>query len=109
MVGRPPPRPSPTNCVGEGGATHLAGGVRARRAENTARMHGRRGNASRTLSGGGSAQLATVVSLPTAHAARPGAQRRDTPKLVVAVTVVRTSSRPTLHRKPGHAPRRRRR
>src|SRR5688500_1995968 len=23
MVGRPPPRPSPTNCVGEGGATHL--------------------------------------------------------------------------------------
>src|SRR5687768_8506602 len=24
MVGRPPPRPSPTNSVGEGGATHLA-------------------------------------------------------------------------------------
>jgi hypothetical protein len=29
---------------------------------------------------GGSAQLATVVSWPTARAARPGAQRRDTPK-----------------------------
>jgi hypothetical protein len=28
--------------------------------------------------GGGSAPLATVVSLPTARAARPGAQRRDT-------------------------------
>jgi hypothetical protein len=29
---------------------------------------------------GGSTPLATVVSLPTARAARPGAQRRDTPK-----------------------------
>jgi hypothetical protein len=25
MVGRPPPRPSPANCAGEGGATHLVG------------------------------------------------------------------------------------
>ncbi len=33
-----------------------------------------------TRRGGGSAPLATVVSLPTARAARPGAQRRDTPK-----------------------------
>src|SRR3954465_4813280 len=30
---------------------------------------------------GGSAPLATVVSLPTAREARPGAQRRDTPNL----------------------------
>jgi len=30
--------------------------------------------------GGGPARLATVVSLPTARAARPGAQRRDTPR-----------------------------
>ncbi|HYH83502.1 MAG TPA: hypothetical protein VEX86_27150, partial [Longimicrobium sp.] len=29
--------------------------------------------------GGGSAPLATAVSLPTAREARPGAQRRDTP------------------------------
>jgi hypothetical protein len=29
---------------------------------------------------GGSAQLGTVVSCPTARAARPGAQRRDTPR-----------------------------
>ena len=32
------------------------------------------------VSAGGSAPLATVVSLPTARAARPGAQRRGTPK-----------------------------
>src|SRR3954466_8494876 len=30
--------------------------------------------------GGDSAPLATVVSLPTAREARPGAQRRDTPR-----------------------------
>src|SRR5688500_19610230 len=53
--------------------------MRARRAENPARMHGRGGNAWRPVSAGGSAPLATVVSLPTARAARPGAQRRGTP------------------------------
>jgi hypothetical protein len=36
-------------------------------------------NRHRGLRGGGPARLATVVSLPTARAARPGAQRRDTP------------------------------
>ena len=35
----------------------------------------------------GPAQLGTVVSCPTARAARPGAQRRDTPNSVVAVAV----------------------
>src|SRR5688500_13442399 len=34
-----------------------------------------------------SAPLATVVSLPTARAARPGAQRRDTPECAVAVVL----------------------
>src|SRR5215216_6193304 len=38
--------------------------------------------------GGGPAPLATAVSLPTARAARPGAQRRDTPKSAVAVQAV---------------------
>ncbi len=37
-------------------------------------------------SAGGSTQLATVVSLPTARAARPGAKRRDTPKLIVPIS-----------------------
>jgi len=37
------------------------------------------GIASTARRGGGPARLATVVSLPTARAARPGAQRRDTP------------------------------
>src|SRR5688572_10557683 len=53
--------------------------MRARRDETPARMHERRRNAWTTVSAGGSAPLATVVSLPTARAARPGAQRRDTP------------------------------
>src|SRR5688500_19161611 len=52
--------------------------MRARRAETPARMHGRSGNAPVPVSAGGSAQLATVVSLPMARAARPGAQRRGT-------------------------------
>src|SRR5687768_9054170 len=59
--------------------------MRARRAENTARMHGRGGNAPGPVSAGGSAPLATVVSLPTARAARPGAQRRATPKPAASV------------------------
>ncbi len=43
---------------------------------------------------GGSAPLATVVSLPTARAARPGAQRRDTPTPCPSPLVLTTSSRP---------------
>jgi hypothetical protein len=38
------------------------------------------------LCGGGSAHLGTVLSCPSARAARPGAQRRGTPKPVVAVS-----------------------
>src|SRR5687767_4552864 len=62
--------------------------MRARRAENTARTHGCRGNARPPVSAGGSAPLATVVSLPTARAARPGAQRRGTPEPAVEVVVI---------------------
>ena len=42
-----------------------------------------RRHASRMVSAGGSAPLGTVVSCPTARAARPGAQRRDTPRTAV--------------------------
>src|SRR5688572_6882681 len=59
--------------------------MRARRAETPARMHVRGGNVSRILSAGDSAPLATVVSLPTARAARAGAQRRGTPTSVGAL------------------------
>src|SRR5215216_4157058 len=48
-----------------------------------ARPEGRDGAATGLCGGGGPAPLGTVVSCPTARAARPGAQRRDTPKPAV--------------------------
>src|SRR5688572_9597098 len=67
--------------------------MRARRAENPARMHEAGGNARPPVSDGGSAPLATVVSLPTARAARPGAQRRGTPTSAVDLLLYKNERR----------------
>src|SRR4051812_11020899 len=53
--------------------------MRARRAGNPPRAQRGGGIGADTWRGGGPARLGTVVSCPTARAARPGAQRRDTP------------------------------
>src|ERR671933_25161 len=54
--------------------------MRARRAGTAAaRIDGCVGRGDAWRAAAGPARLATAVSLPTARAARPGAQRRDTP------------------------------
>src|SRR4051812_8000002 len=55
--------------------------MRARRAGTPPRANHRRRISRDTWRGGGPARLATAVSFPTPRAARPGAQRRDTPQL----------------------------
>jgi len=74
---------SPVPCTRSSREGCAPGGPGRRRARD------RPGNDAKPGRGGGPARLGTVVSCPTARAARPGAKRRDTP--TPAVRAVRRS------------------